>query len=139
MNDLGEEMKGLQCAPEPGCNCSDCSGQDKKPQIHYPRESFNTTQMPELSRARLGDKVKLIIEAEVCAVRSGAEYDYGPEEDKNETRITLKLLQGMAKITSAPDNTDIKDMKSKSSKDANDFGLPEPASDVNETPDENKD
>lgn len=72
------------------------SSEDKKHEKHYPQESFTTDQLPSLKGVELGNKIRLVIEAEVCAVRSGSEYEYDSNK-KNETRITLKLLSGSAK------------------------------------------
>ena len=130
MNDLGETMDNMGCVPSNGCDCQDCKDKQDTPKIHYPRESFTTDQLHGLDNAKLGDTVKLVIEAEVVGVRSGQEYEWSENENKkNETKITLKLYKGTAQITGAekadPAVTDMKANK----KDANDFGTPEPSTD----------
>jgi len=101
MNDLGESY------PSNPCGCDDCQKREdgKEEKKHYPRESFTTEQMPELKGLTVGDKVKIVIEAEVCSVSQGDEYAMMPGEDDGEvkTRISLKMLRGGATKMSGGD------------------------------------
>lgn len=115
LTDLGEEY------PKLSCGCDDCRDKDKdeeKKKKHYPRETFTTDQMPSLAGLTVGDKVCLIIEAEVCATSKGEEYFDDDSEDVK-TRITVKLMEGVAKKLGkknmAEEEKDVEDMgKSKS-------------------------
>lgn len=93
MNDLGESY------PSNPCGCGDCEDREKGKETkkHYPRESFTTEQMPELKGLTVGDKVKIVIECEVCSVSQGDEYGaLGEDEDGVKTRVSLKMIRGSA-------------------------------------------
>src|SRR5690554_5984808 len=112
MSDLGESY------PEMSCGCDDCreKNEDKKEKKHYPRESFTTEQMPSLKGANVGDKVKLVIEAEVVTVSKGEDWiDRDEDEDKVKTRVTLKLREGVAKMLEKDEDVEkMKSLKKKS-------------------------
>lgn len=102
MSDLGESY------PSSPCGCSDCEKREegKEQKKHYPRESFTTEQMPDLKGLSVGDKVKVVLEAEVCSVSQGDEYAIGPDEDGDvKTRVSIKMLRGSASVMSEKPKT----------------------------------
>ena len=125
MNDLGEERK-MYMPSEPA------DKPNQKVEVVYPRESFTTDQIPELASVKLGDKVALMIQAEVVSIRAGEEYIDMGEDKKNQVRVTLELKQGQAKVSEAPkvnnkeaDNTDIQGIKDlKAGSAMMDWGVP---------------
>lgn len=116
MNDLGESY------PSNPCGCDDCQKREegKEDKKHYPRESFTTEQMPELKGLTVGDKVRVVFEAEVCSVSQGDEYGIAPGGDDGETktRVSLKMLRGSATKSSAESSVEtVADEKKKKAKD----------------------
>lgn len=87
MHDLGKVEDYPHVTSEPK------EAENKK---YYPKTEFTTEQLPGLENLKVGDKVKMIIEAEVCSVTQGEEY--GPEDNKKpvQTRVRVKMMQGMA-------------------------------------------
>lgn len=114
MNDLGEVMDYPRMTT---CGCDDCKkNKDKKKEEvkkHYPRESFTTEQLPGLKGLDLGSKVKIVLEAEVVAVRAGDEYGYDEDSKKaKQTKVTLKLLSGTTKKMDTKTDAPTKEEKS---------------------------
>lgn len=87
MNDLGKVEDYPTCCAEPK------ESENKK---YYPKTEFTTDQLPGLDNLKVGDKVKMTIEAEICSVTQGEEY--GPEDSKKpvKTRVRVKMMMGMA-------------------------------------------
>jgi len=120
MMDLGETMKGgdtpIQTAPTQ--------------QKHYERIHFTTDKMPGLKDANVGDKVTLTLEAEICGIDTGEEYqtDNG-QTPEIKTRVELKLLQGTSEISEQqvnPAKETIKEAQAKKEEKFNkDLGLDE--------------
>lgn len=116
MTDLGETYPRLGHACASDCNCDD---KEKKEKKRFPRESFTTEQLPSLAGKNVGDKVTLIIEAEVCQVSKGEDY-FEDESEKVKTRVTLKMLSGTTKDSGSEPSTAM-EAKDKASKDFNSY------------------
>lgn len=74
------------------------SSKKGKKEKHYPRSSFNLTQMPSLKGYTVGDRVRVTIEAEVTGVSTREKYR---ETDKTEVSVDLKFLEGAAEKSDA--------------------------------------
>lgn len=116
MTDLGKApMESPSAVPE--------KGNTAQQQKDYPRQEFTTDQMPDLKGAKVGDKVTMTIEGEVCAVeqRENYENDNG-QNPEAKIRVTVKMLQGMAKVSGGSEavaKETVKETQAKKEKDFN--------------------
>ena len=123
MSDLGETY------PSHPCGCEDCAKREagkEEQKKHYPRESFTTEQMPTLKGLNVGDKVKIVIECEVCSVSQGDEYGMTPDgqdEEEIKTRVSIKMLSGMASKSQDTSGTMAEQSKAKEKKFNDGLGL----------------
>ena len=117
MNDLGVERSWSEPVSTEGKST-------KKKEKHYPRESFTTDQMPGLKGATMGQKVKMVIEAEVVEVSQGEEYPYPGEnedEQKKKIRVAVKMLKGSASLQGQMTQQDNKTFQEKEEDKVDEF------------------
>lgn len=97
MSDLGQIDNYGNAMPEPSSTAPD------KKKKRYPRTSFTTDQLPGLKGATVGQKVKIMVEAEVVEVSQGEGYlepGESEEDAKKKVRVEVKMLQGQATLES---------------------------------------
>lgn len=117
LSDLGEEY------PRMACGCDDCkkdSEEEKKKKKHYPRTTFSTEQMPSLAGADVGDRVSIVVEGEVVAKSKGDMWGE-EDEEKQKTRITVKMVRGVAEKQEKEDNSDVEAMQKSKKKETLDL------------------
>ena len=115
MNDLGKVEDYPTCCAEP---------KETESKKYYPKTEFTTDQLPGLENLKVGDKVKMTIEAEVCSVSQGEEY--GPDDSKKpvKTRVRVKMMMGMAEpMKNEAMVTTKEDQKMKEKNFSKDMGL----------------
>lgn len=66
-------------------------GGNRKEKKILPKISFHGVELPEIEDWEIGKKYRLVVEAELVAVRKGSEYEF--EDEDKRTKGTFKVHQ----------------------------------------------